>query len=137
MGILTRFADIIAANVNAILDKAEDPNKLVDQYLRKANDELTEVKRETAGIMAEESRTKRLVEENEKEVARQVELARRAIIAGNEDDAKIFLKKKQEIVEVGVSLKLAHINTQRHKSRADNNCGYRGICLSRLRRCLF
>ena len=70
MGILTRFTDIISSNVNALLDKAEDPSKLVDQYLRKANSELTEVKKEAAGVMAEESRTKRLVIENEKEVAK-------------------------------------------------------------------
>ncbi|MCL2190318.1 MAG: PspA/IM30 family protein [Defluviitaleaceae bacterium] len=108
MGILTRFTDIIAANVNAVFDKAEDPAKLIDQYLRKANDELAEVKKETAGVMAEESRTRRLVEENEKESARQTELARRALLAGNENDAKVFLQKKQEIAEAGAGLKLTH-----------------------------
>ena len=106
MGILTRFTDIISANVNALLDKAEDPAKLIDEHLRKANVELAEVKKETAGVMAEESRTKRLADENEKEVAKYAELARRAIIAGNEEDAKVFLSKKQEIEAIGVSLKL-------------------------------
>ena len=108
MGILTRFTDIISSNINAMLDKAEDPGKMVDQYLRKANNELAEVKKETAGIMAEESRTRRLAEENEKEVAKYTELARRAILAGNEGDAKVFLAKKQEIEALGVSLKLTH-----------------------------
>ena len=108
MGILTRFTDIISANVNALLDKAEDPAKLVDQYLRKANSELAEVKKETAGVMAEESRTKRLVEENEKEVAKYTELARRALLAGNEEDAKVFLSKKQGIEAAGAGLKLTH-----------------------------
>ena len=108
MGILSRFTDIISANVNALLDKAEDPAKLVDQYLRKANNELAEVKKETAGVMAEESRTRRLVEENEKEVAKYTELARKAIIAGNEDDAKVFLSKKQGLEAAGAGLKLTH-----------------------------
>ncbi len=46
MGILSRFGDIISSNVNALLDKAEDPAKMVDEYLRKANKDLAEVKTE-------------------------------------------------------------------------------------------
>ena len=63
-GILKRFTDIMSANINALLDKAEDPEKMIDQYLRELADNLAEVKQETAGVMAEEARTKRLVDEN-------------------------------------------------------------------------
>lgn len=108
MGILSRFGEIISANINALLDKAEDPARMVDQYLRKLTEDLAQVKRETAGVMAEESRTKRLVEENEKEVAKYTELAKKALLAGNEDDARVFLAKKQEIEEAGVSLQTAY-----------------------------
>ena len=69
MSILARFGDILKANINALLDKAEDPSKMVDQYLREMMDDLAEVKRETAGVMAQETRTKRLVDENKAEVA--------------------------------------------------------------------
>lgn len=108
MGILSRFTDIISANINALLDKAEDPAKMVDQYLRKMSDDLAEVKRETAGVMAEESRTKRLVDENGKEVAKYESLAVKALTAGNEDDARVFLTKKQELEDLGVSLQTAY-----------------------------
>jgi|SRR5690554_961326 len=108
MGILSRFGDIISANINALLDKAEDPAKMVDQYLRKMTDDLAQVKKETAGIMAEESRTKRLVDENEKEVAKYGELAKKALVAGNDDDARVFLAKKQEYEEAGVSLQSSY-----------------------------
>ncbi|HBI55802.1 MAG TPA: phage shock protein A [Firmicutes bacterium] len=108
MGILSRFTDIISANINALLDKAEDPAKMVDQYLRKMTDDLAEVKRETAGVMAEESRTKRLMDENNKEVAKYEDLAKKALLAGNEDDARVFLTKKQELENLGASLGTAY-----------------------------
>ena len=69
MGMLDRFADIIKANINDLLDKCEDPAKMIDQYLRDLTEDLAEVKQETAGVMAEETRSKRLVDENAAEVA--------------------------------------------------------------------
>ncbi|MCL2371810.1 MAG: PspA/IM30 family protein [Defluviitaleaceae bacterium] len=107
MGILSRFADIVSANINALLDKAEDPGKMVDQYMRKMTNDLAQVKKETAGVMAEESRTKRLVQENEKEVAKFTELAKRALVSGSEDDARVFLAKKHELEDVGAGLQTA------------------------------
>jgi len=107
MGILSRFTDIISSNINALLDKAEDPAKMVDQCLNNLAKDLAEVKKETAGVMAEESRTRRLVEENEKEVAKFTDLAKKALLAGNEDDARVFLGKKHELEDVGAGLQMA------------------------------
>jgi len=104
---LTRFKDIIASNVNALLDKAEDPGKMIDQYLRNLSKDLADVKKETAGVMAEESRTKRLVQENEKEVAKFTELAKKALVSGNDDDARVFLAKKHELEDIGAGLQTA------------------------------
>lgn len=108
MGILSRFGDIISANVNALLDKAEDPAKMVDEYLRKANNDLAEVKKETAGVMAEETRTKRLVDENEGQVSKYNALAESALLAGNDEDARVFLAKKQELESTGAGLQTAY-----------------------------
>lgn len=107
MGMLDRFADIVKANINELLDKAEDPSKMIDQYLRDLTEDLAEVKRETAGVMAEETRTKRLVDENAAETARYEELARKALAAGNEDDARTLLAKKQELATRGANLQTA------------------------------
>ncbi|MBQ5474171.1 MAG: PspA/IM30 family protein, partial [Lachnospiraceae bacterium] len=52
MGILTRFKDIMSANINSLLDKAEDPEKMIDQYLRNMESDLGKVKSETAAVMA-------------------------------------------------------------------------------------
>ena len=104
MGILDRFTDIIKANINDLLDRAEDPAKMIDQYMRELTDTLAEVKEETAAVMAEESRTKRLVDQNAAEVAKYQGLARRALEAGNEGDARVFLAKKQELESKGQAL---------------------------------
>ena len=57
MGILTRFKDIMSANINALLDKCEDPEKMIDQYMRNLESDLGKVKAETASVMAEETST--------------------------------------------------------------------------------
>ena len=104
MGILSRFADIVSANINALLDKAEDPEKMIDEYLRRAMEDLAEVKQETAAVMAEESRCKRLYEQNQAEVQKYMDLAKKALAAGNEGDARVFLSKKQELEANAASL---------------------------------
>ena len=104
MSILGRFSDIISANVNAVIDRMEDPEKMIDQYLRDMMEDLAEVKQSTAGIMAEETRAKRENDQNEAEVNKYAELAKKALEAGSEDDARIFLSKKQEIESVGAGL---------------------------------
>jgi phage shock protein A len=108
MGILDRFTSIVKANINELLDKAEDPAKMVEQYLREATEELAEVKEATAGVMAEEARTRRMYEKNAEEVARYDELAKRALVAGNEEDARVFIAKKQELAASGEALKAAY-----------------------------
>lgn len=99
MSILKRFTDIMSANLNALLDKAEDPAKMVDQILRNLNDDLGKVKAETASIMAEESRVKRELAECTQEINKLLTYAKRAVEAGNDADARLFLSKKATLVE--------------------------------------
>lgn len=98
MSILKRFTDIMSANLNALLDKAEDPAKMVDQILRNLNDDLGKVKAETASIIAEESRAKRELAECTEEVNKLLTYAKRAVEAGNDADARLFLSKKATLV---------------------------------------
>lgn len=108
MAILSRFGDIIKANVNAMLDKMEDPGKMIDQYMRDLMEDLAEVKKETAGVMAEEARTKRLVDENQAQVDKYASYAKKALEAGNEDDARVFISKKQQLEAAGAALVTAY-----------------------------
>ncbi|MCD7726023.1 MAG: PspA/IM30 family protein [Clostridiales bacterium] len=97
MGIMTRFKDIMAANFNALLDRAEDPEKMIDQYLRNLEQDFAKVKAETASIMTEEKNAKRKLDECDEEIARMTEYAKKAVAAGNDGEARRFLTKKAEL----------------------------------------
>lgn len=123
MGILSRFADIISANINALLDKAEDPAKMIDQYLLNALEDLAEVKQETANVMAEEQRCKRLLDENSQQIEKYDTLAKRALQAGNEDDARAFISRKQEctanVESYQKAYSAAHANAEKMRQLHD------------------
>ena len=89
-GIIKRFKDIMSANINALLDKAEDPEKMIDQYLRDMESDLGKVKAETAAVMAEETRAKRELDECSQEIEKMQRYAEKALTAGNEEDARKF-----------------------------------------------
>lgn len=116
MEILKRFRDIMTSNIHAMLDKAEDPEKMIDQYLRDLNSDLGKVKAETASIMAAEKRERRELAELQKEMEDMQRYAMKAVEAGNDDDARKFLQRKAELAErektMQTSVELAAANTQ-------------------------
>ena len=65
MGIFTRFRDIVNSNINAMLDKAEDPEKLIKLIIREMEDTLVELKASCAGAMANCRKIERQREETE------------------------------------------------------------------------
>lgn len=99
MGVIERFKDIMAANFNALLDKAEDPEKMIDQYLKNLESDLAKVRQETASVMADEANAKRKLEECQKDIEKMAEYARKAVVSGNDDEAKQFLKKKADLAD--------------------------------------
>ena len=99
MGIITRFKDIMAANFNALLDRCEDPEKMIDQYLRNLEQDFAKVKAETAAIMAEEKSAKRKLDECDAEITKMADYAKKAVTAGNDDEARQFLSKKAELTQ--------------------------------------
>lgn len=105
MSILKRFSDIMASNINAILDKAEDPEKMIDQISRNLNDDLNKIKSETASVMADEARIKRELDQCNNDIEKMVDYATRAVRAGNDDDARHFLDKKSSLTNDLVDIK--------------------------------
>ena len=108
MGILTRFKDIMASNINALLDKCEDPEKMIDQYMRNLESDLGNVKAETASVMAEETRAKRELDDCNEQIAKMQSYAEKALLAGNEADARSFLEKKQQLTTTQAALQKAY-----------------------------
>lgn len=123
MGIMTRFKDIMAANVNSLLDKAEDPEKMIDQYLRNLESDFAKVKAETASIMAEEKSARRKLDECQEEIAKMGEYAKKAVAAGNDNDARRFLEKKSELTQkqevLAKNYELAQANSEKMKQMHD------------------
>jgi phage shock protein A len=85
MGIFTRFRDIVSANINAMLDKAEDPEKLIKLMIREMEDTLVEIKASCAGVMANSRKIERQLEETRSRVEYWEERAELAITKGRDD----------------------------------------------------
>lgn len=123
MSMLQRFKDIMSSNINALLDKAEDPEKMIDQMVRNLQCDLGKIKSETATVMAEEARLTREVNELKSESEKMVNYAKKALQAGNDTDAKLFLEKKNsiqsKISQVEERLLVAKQNSQNMKAMHD------------------
>ena len=125
--ILTRFTDIMQANMHSLLDKMEDPSTMIDQYLRNMESDLGKVKAETAAVMAEESRCNRKVAEAEAGIEKLNAYATKAVEAGNDNDAKAFLAKKAEetmkLKELMATRDVAVVNSEKIRALHDKLSG--------------
>ena len=96
MGIFARIAQLIKSNLNDLISKSEDPEKMLNQVVLDMNNQLVEAKKQVASSIADE---KRLAKQSEQEAANAAEWERRAMMAlraGNEELAKEALNRKRE-----------------------------------------
>jgi phage shock protein A len=96
MGIFSRISDIFTANLNALLDRAENPEVMLDQMIREMEDSLARARRFAASAIAAESRLRRDRDDNRGQVEQWKDRAREALAAGREELARKALARKQD-----------------------------------------
>ncbi|OGX61164.1 MAG: phage shock protein A [Paenibacillus sp. RIFOXYA1_FULL_44_5] len=96
MGIFKRMRDMTMATVNDLLDKAEDPVKMLNQFLRDMEEDIQEAEVAVAKQIAIEKKFKQQVEEAEEMVQKREQQAMKALEQGNEELARKALKDKKE-----------------------------------------
>jgi phage shock protein A len=100
MGVFTRLKDIINSNLNAMLDAAEDPDKLIRLMIQEMEDTLVEVKANCAGAIAARKRAEKAVASAETAIVTWEERARLALEKGREDLAREAIRERRRLEDL-------------------------------------
>ena len=121
MGIFTRFADIINSNLNAILDRAEEPEKMIRLIVQEMEDTLVEVRSTAAKTIAEKKEIRRKLDRLTRAGTDWEGKAELAISKGREDLAKAALVEKAKLQRAAEALaaELGHLDSALMRGDAD------------------
>lgn len=95
MGLFKKLKDLLEANISDLINKAEDPEKMLSLYIEKATEELKEFNIQVNRAVADELQLRQKIEAAEKEVQSWMSQAKVAVQQGRDDLARIALERKQ------------------------------------------
>ncbi|MGB9846634.1 MAG: PspA/IM30 family protein, partial [Desulfotomaculales bacterium] len=93
MGIFSRLKDLLEANISDLLNKAEDPEKMLNLYIERAGEELKEFNVQVNRAVADELALRQKIEASEKEIESWASQARVAVQQGRDDLARVALER--------------------------------------------
>ena len=119
MGIFSRFSDIIQSNINAMLDHAEDPQKMVRLMIQEMEDTLIEVRSASARVIADKKTAHRHLQQLQQEADEWERKAKLAVTKNREDLARAALLEKQNIQDECTALEKELLGLDEHLAKLE------------------
>ena len=105
MALLERVATLIRANLNDLIDKAEDPEKMIKQVITDMQNQFLQVKTQVAVSIADQHMLEKKLRENEEAAAEWLRKAERAVDKGQDDLARSALERHRSFAQLSFSFR--------------------------------
>ncbi len=123
MGIFSRLNDIINSNLNVMLDKAENPEKIIRLVIQEMEDTLVEVRSDAARTIADKKKLQRKIDLMGREVNEWQRKAELAIAKSREDLARAALTEKHNLEKAGETLEQDLVELEHHLAKLNEDIG--------------